>query len=317
MRSTGGTAAASSAARRLSCRGLAGGRARFARELYEGLRECGFVVLRDHPIPAGLLRRAYELSRRLFDLPLDVKMRYDSGSGGARGYTAFGRENAAGNPTPDLKEFWHVGPEPATGPGGPPPNVWPAELPGFKACFVELHARLTALGLDLLDAVGEAMGLAPSFFRELTAGGDSICRLLHYPALGEGMAAGGAMRAAPHTDINLLTLLVGATDSGLELRGADGGWLPVPSRENEIVLDTGDMMARLTNGMLPSTVHRVANPAAGDRSRYSMPFFLHPRGDASLACPPQCLGEEGPKHPPITAGEYLRRRLREIGLLDP
>lgn len=305
------------AVRRISCEGLAGGRARFARELFEGLRECGFVVLRDHPIPPGLLRRAYGLVRRLFDLPLEVKMRYDSGPGGARGYTAFGRENAAGNPTPDLKEFWHIGPEPAPGRDGPPANAWPAELPGFRDCFVDLHARLTALGLDLLDAVGEAMGLAPSFFRELTAGGDSICRLLHYPGLGEDAAAGGAMRAAPHTDINLLTLLVGATDSGLEIRGADGGWLPVPSREGEIVLDTGDMMARLTGDLLPSTVHRVANPAAPGRSRYSMPFFLHPGSEASLACLPQCLGEGGAKRPPITAGEFLRRRLREIGLLDP
>ena len=143
--------------------------------------------------------------------------------------------------------------------------------------------------------------------------GNSICRLLHYPSV-KDLDTNHSMRAAAHADINLLTLLVGATDSGLELLDKDGNWMPVESDENEIVLDTGDMMSRLTNDVLPSTVHRVVNPADQNRSRYSMPFFLHPHSKASLNCLPQCEGDSGPKYPPITAGEFLEERLVEIGL---
>ena len=289
----------------------------FIRGLYQGLKEYGFVVLSDHSITREQIDQAYQLAKAFFDLPLEVKMKYDSGQGGARGYTAFGRENARGNPHSDLKEFWHVGQEVAADSPfrvGYPANVWPTELSEFKPVFLQLFRDLETLGKAVLEALTEPLELERNFFRDMVTDGNSVCRILHYPSV-QGLDTSNSMRAAPHADINLLTLLVGATDSGLELLDKDGNWLPVVSDEMEIVLDTGDMMSRLTNEVLPSTVHRVVNPERQDISRYSMPFFLHPHENASLNCLPQCEGETGPLYPPITAGEFLDQRLREIGLI--
>ena len=249
----------------------------FRRQLFAGLKEHGFVILRNHSISKSRLDQAYALAQRFFELPVQAKLTYDSGSGGARGYTAFGRENAKGNPHSDLKEFWHIGPDVA--PESPyfgvyADNVWPSELPEFKTCFQGLYRELEQLGKTMLEALGEEMQLQPDFFRDMVTDGQSVLRLLHYPRV-EGLDTHNAMRAAPHADINLLTLLVGATDSGLELLDRDGNWLAVESEPDEIVLDTGDMMSRLTNDVLPSTIHRVVNPNSQDESRYSMPFFLH------------------------------------------
>ncbi len=291
-------------------------REHFQQELYTGLKEFGFVVLKDHSINCARLDEAYDLAKEFFNLPLETKLKYDSGSGGARGYTAFGRENAKGNPHSDLKEFWHVGQDVAEDSpyyGEYPHNIWPHELPEFKAVFQRFYRDLETLGKTMLEALGEVMGLEKEFFRNMVTDGNSICRILHYPGL-EGLDTKNSMRAAAHADINLLTLLVGATDSGLELLDKSGNWMPVISNEDEIVLDTGDMMSRLTNDVLPSTVHRVVNPERQGKSRYSMPFFLHPHSAASLECLPQYEGHTGPKYPPITAGEYLEQRLVEIGL---
>ncbi len=288
----------------------------FINELYTGLKEYGFVILQEHSINKAKLDRAYDLVKQLFELPDEVKMQYDSGPGGARGYTAFGRENAKGNPHADLKEFWHIGQNVPTDSqyfSIYPANVWPREIPEFKEFFQQFYQDLETLGKTMLEALGEAMGLEKEFFRDMVTDGNSICRLLHYPSL-KGLDASKSMRAAAHADINLLTLLVGATDSGLELLDRDGKWMPVVSDEDEIVLDTGDMMSRLTNDVLPSTIHRVVNPPNQDSSRFSMPFFLHPHSNASLACLPQCAGPGGSKYPPITAGEFLEQRLVEIGL---
>lgn len=302
--------------KRLKLSDLENNREEFISELYQGLKEYGFVVLQEHCIDKSVLDRAYSLAKQLFDLPDQTKLRYDSGPGGARGYTAFGRENAKGNPHADLKEFWHIGPDvPASSDYIDiyPTNVWPEEIPGFKEFFQQFYHDLESLGKTMLEALGEAMGLEKEFFRDMVTDGNSICRLLHYPSL-QGLDASKSMRAAAHADINLLTLLVGATDSGLELLDRDGNWMPVVTNEDEIVLDTGDMMSHLTNDVLPSTVHRVANPPNQDSSRYSMPFFLHPHSNASLNCLPQCAGPGGSKYPPTTAGEYLDQRLVEIGL---
>lgn len=290
----------------------------FRRQLYLGLREYGFIILRDHPISKAKLDDAYALAEQLFALPVETKLRYDSGKGAARGYTAFGRENAVGNVHADLKEFWHIGPDVAADSpyhGFYPDNVWPQEIPGFETTFRDLYRELEQLGKHLLAELGEEMGLERRFFADMVEDGNSVYRLLHYPAV-EGLDTARAMRAAPHADINLITLLVGATDSGLELLDRHGNWLAVESEPDEIVVDTGDMMSRLTNDMLPSTVHRVVNPNMMDRSRYSMPFFLHPHSRASLNCLPQCAGPSGGKYPPITAGEFLDQRLRDIGLMD-
>jgi len=290
----------------------------FTQSLYDGLTDCGFVVLRDHGIDEADLKKAYELIESLFAQPLETKLRYDSGQGGARGYTAFGRENAKGNAYADLKEFWHVGQElPADSPYKAvyEDNVWPQELPEFKPHMLSIYRQLEELARRMLAVLAKPLGLAPDFFDKMTEQGNSVYRLLHYPAV-KGLDTRNSMRAAPHADINLITLLLGATDSGLEILGKDGEWIPVESTADEIVLDTGDMMSRLTNEVFPSTVHRVVNPGAQNRSRFSMPFFLHPHSNASLACLPQCEGEHGPKYPPITAGEFLQQRLREIGLLE-
>ncbi len=307
----------SNAITRLSLDDLKSDRNGFCQALYSGLREYGFVILRDHGIDKARLDQAYDYARQLFELPVETKLKYDSGSGGARGYTAFGRENAKGNPHADLKEFWHIGQHVTE--DSPyfeeyPKNIWPDEIPEFRNFFSELYREMETLGKNMLELLGEAMGLEKEFFRNMVTDGNSICRLLHYPKL-EGLDTGSSMRAAAHADINLLTLLVGATDSGLELLDKDGNWMPVISDEDEIVLDTGDMMSRLTNDVLPSTIHRVVNPNNSNVSRYSMPFFLHPHSNASLNCLPQCAGPGGSKYPPITAGEFLQQRLHEIGLI--
>jgi isopenicillin N synthase-like dioxygenase len=307
----------STSIKHLSVHDLKNDRETFVADLYEGLTDCGFVVLRDHGIAKADLEKAFDLIKAFFALPVETKLKYDSGSGGARGYTAFGRENAAGNPHSDLKEFWHVGQELApTSPyfGIYEPNHWPEELPEFKAHMLSIYAQLEALGKSMLAALTGPLGLAPDFFDNMVEDGNSVYRLLHYPAV-EGMDTSQSMRAAPHADINLITLLLGATDSGLELLGKEGEWIPVASTSDEIVLDTGDMMSRLTNDVFPSTVHRVVNPAVQSSSRYSMPFFLHPHSAARLDCLPQCAGEGGAKYPPISAGEFLQQRLREIGLV--
>lgn len=306
------------AIKNLSLLDLQTNRELFTQELFEGLKKYGFVVIRDHGISSAEMKKAYSLVEQLFKLPLKTKLQYDSGSGGARGYTAFGRENAAGNPHADLKEFWHVGQTLAANSqyqDSYPANIWPKELPEFEATLGEMYRKLEDLGKTLLEVVGDALNLEKSFFDNMVSEGNSIYRLLHYPKV-EGLDTGHSMRAAPHADINLLTLLLGATESGLELLDSDGNWLAVESGPDEIVLDTGDMMSRLTNDVLPSTVHRVVNPRKQDESRYSMPFFLHPHSNADLSCLPQCLGETGAKYPPITAGEFLQRRLEEIGLVE-
>ncbi len=306
------------AIKNLSLKDLESDREGFTQELFEGLKAYGFVVLRDHGITSKEIRDAYQLVEQLFQLPIETKLKYDSGSGGARGYTAFGRENAAGNPHADLKEFWHVGQtlQPNSQYSGVyPENIWPDEIPQFESCLNGMYRKLENLGKVMLEVVGDALGLEREFFDEMVTDGNSIYRLLHYPAV-KGMDTGHRMRAAPHADINLLTLLLGATDSGLELLDHRGQWLPVASGPDEIVLDTGDMMSRLTNDVLPSTVHRVVNPNSQDKSRFSMPFFLHPHSQADLSCLPQCQGDTGAKYAAITAGEFLQQRLKEIGLVD-
>ncbi len=304
---------------RLSLRELESKPEKFRADLFSGLQDCGFIILRDHQIDKNRLAQAYSLTEALFALPLDNKMHYDSGIGAARGYTAFGRENAVGNPHADLKEFWHIGQDVASDSpysGVYPDNVWPKEIEEFEACFRALYRDLESLGKTLLIALGKQMGLPDAFFPDMVRDGNSVLRLLHYPKL-DAVHTGSAMRAAPHADINLITLLVGATDSGLELRDGNGQWIPVESDPDEIVIDTGDMMSRLTNDLLPSTVHRVCNPRHADRSRYSMPFFLHPHSHARLDCLPQCSTQSGANYVPISAGEFLAQRLRDIGLMKP
>jgi isopenicillin N synthase-like dioxygenase len=197
-----------------------------------------------------------------------------------------------------------------------PPNVWPESLPGFRETFTSLYAAFDDAGARILSAIAIGLGMDKNWFDPAIAGGNSVLRLLHYPPLAG--ATDGAIRAGAHEDINLITLLLGAEEAGLELLGKDGEWITVAPPEGAMVINIGDMLQRLTNHVLPSTTHRVRNPSAerAAHSRYSMPFFLHPRGDFPIATLPQCISSDLPnRYPePILADDYLQERLREIGL---
>jgi isopenicillin N synthase-like dioxygenase len=258
--------------------GTAASRERFAAGLMRGLQRFGFVILKDHEVPTALLERAYALAERLFALPEPVKRRY---CGGLRGYTPFGTEHAKDNHYPDLKEFWQVG---RVG-DALPPNVWPTEIAGFEATFLDLFAGLDSTGRMLLEALAPALDLPPTYFDPLVRTGNSVLRVIHYPPV-PADADPHCVRSAAHEDINFLTVLVAARGAGLELLDRDGRWLPVQSDPHHLIVDSGDMLARLTNDVIPATTHRVVNPQGPNVSRYSMPFFMHPVESTSLRCLP-------------------------------
>ncbi len=294
----------------------AGRQQSFVRELGAALREIGFVSLVGHAITEATLAAAYDASRAFFALPLPVKRRYHiEGGAGARGYTGFGIERAKDQADPDLKEFWHVGRELAVPPTHPLANVWPAELPDFKPAMLALYGALDVLGARLLTAIALHLDLPATHFADKIDHGNSILRPLHYPPLAREARG---VRSAAHEDINLITLLVGAGEPGLEALTREGQWLPIATPADQIVVNVGDMLQRLTNHVLPSTTHRVIDPGEpwSSRSRYSMPFFLHPNSEFSIATLPSCVDEAHPnRYPvPISADDYLQERLREIGL---
>lgn len=290
-------------------------RARFVDKLFLGLKDYGFIILTDHTVDQIKVNRAYEMVHEFFSLPVEKKLKYATSFGGQRGYIPFKTEHAKDQKHPDLKEFWHVGRElSAHSPykGIYPENVWPSEVPAFKQTFLELYDSMDASSRILLEALGIALDVEPGFFESMIHDGNSVLRTIHYPPV-KGQDTKNSVRAAAHEDINLITLLVGATDSGLELLDRDGSWLPVQSSPGQIIVDTGDMMSRLTNEVLPATTHRVVNPKDDSSARYSMPYFVHPHSNAMLECLPSCV-LDGVKQPPITAGDFLMQRLKEIGL---
>ncbi len=292
--------------------GDAAARAAFSDVLSAGLRDYGFIILTDHNVPLDLLARAYQAAVDVFALPDAEKRRF---AGGLRGYTPFGVEHAKNNPTPDLKEFWQIGHDPEPGVAPSPfsaPNVWPERPQDFRVIFQTLFAALNETGCILLRALAPTLGLSEDYFDPLVRRGDSVLRVLHYPPIGPD-ADPTAARSAAHEDINLLTILVAARGAGLELLDRDGAWLPVVTQPNALIVDSGDMMARLTNNVIPATTHRVVNSENPQVSRYSMPFFMHPTPETSLAALPSCLGA-GAAQPPITAGAFLSERLAQIGL---
>jgi isopenicillin N synthase-like dioxygenase len=287
-------------------------RLQFEKALFDGLRDYGFVILTDHNIDTGLLDRAYQQAEQVFALPVDTKMTY---RGGLRGYTPFGLEHAKGRHLPDLKEFWQIGHDVDVGaPIDPlfPPNVWPREIAGFEATFRALFDALNQTGITLLRALAPSLSLDTLFFDPLVARGTSLLRVLHYPPIPDD-ADPDCVRAAAHEDINFITILVAAKGAGLELLDRDGTWLSVETSPRNLIIDGGDMLARLTNDIIPATTHRVVNPSGPNVSRYSIPFFMHPSVETPLACLPSCVGQ-GAKYAPITAGEFLTQRLAEIGL---
>jgi isopenicillin N synthase-like dioxygenase len=291
----------------------------FAGRMGESYARFGFAVLADHGLDQGLINDALADAKAFFALPEDIKRAYAiPGGGGQRGYTGFGVEQAKDAATPDLKEFWHVGRDlPAGHRFEPlmPPNIWPAEIARYEASVGGLYRAFDALGLKLLRAVARFLGLADDFFDATVNDGNSVLRLLHYPPVPAGAVG---VRAGAHEDINVITLLLGAEEAGLQLLDRDGRWIDVAPPPGALVVNIGDMLQRLTNHRLPSTTHRVINPAPerASHARYSMPFFLHFNPDFLIETLPSCIGPDAPdRYPqPITAHDYLLERLREIKL---
>ena len=295
--------------------GGAGDRQNFVDTLIEGFQYFGFIILKDHAVSTDLLKRAYDMSKAFFDLPVEEKMKYAAGPGGQRGYTPFGREHAKDAKVADLKEFWHVGREFAHASplaGVYPANVWPDRPARFRETFLHLYSALEEAGFAMLEALAPSLDAPGDYFRKMATNGNSILRLLHYPPVPPN-ADPNAVRAAAHEDINLITILVAAEGAGLELLDREGKWLSVETARDNLIVDAGDMLARVTNDVIPATTHRVVNPKGPNVSRYSMPFFMHPHSDAVLQCIPSCKGT-GAKYPPITADAFLKQRLKEIGL---
>jgi isopenicillin N synthase-like dioxygenase len=297
--------------------GDAAARARLVQILGDGLREFGFLNVEGHGIDSSLIRGTYQLWQRFFALDEPTKSRYSGIEGGARGFTPFGVEHAKDYPLPDLKEFWHVGQElPDAHPYRYeyPANVWPDELPEIKEPTLRLYRSLERVAEDLLRALAEYFDLPRDTFASMMEWGNSILRVIHYPPVPPG--ADPAVRAAAHEDINLITLLCEATDSGLEILTREGEWMPVETGEGQIVVDAGDMLSRCTNEVVPATTHRVVNPSSSaNRHRFSMPFFVHPYSACDLTVMERFTSSDNPpKFPPITAGQFLDQRLREIGL---
>jgi isopenicillin N synthase-like dioxygenase len=274
----------------------------------------GFAVVCDHGIDAALIDRAMAATKALFALPEATKAGYVvPGGGGQRGMTAFGIEAAKGAARADLKEFWHVGR--ALRPGHPfasvmPDNIWPGELPAFQPAVTALFDALDTTGNRLLRAIAIHLGLSADFFEDQVRDGNSVLRLLHYPPVPAGA---DAIRAGAHEDINVITLLLGAEEAGLQLRDRDGEWRDIAAPPGSLVCNIGDMLQRLTGKRLPSTTHRVVNPAPERAGvpRYSTPFFLHFRPDYRI----ETMAGGPVDWPAITANEFLRERLREIGLV--
>jgi len=292
----------------------------FAQRLGNSFEEYGFAVISDHGIPQDLIDRAEDKAKAFFALPEDVKRKYAvPGMGGARGYTPFGIETAKGAKAHDLKEFWHVGRDLSAGHrfrDHMPDNLWPSEVPGFKETFQELFAAFDRAGLIVLKAIARYLKIAEDYFVDAVHEGNSVLRALHYPPQTE--PTGEHIRAGAHEDINAITLLIGAEEAGLELLTRDERWIPVSPKPGELVINIGDMLQRLTNGVLRSTSHRVVNPTPdrASKARYSMPFFLHFRSDFLIEALPETVpAGEQPKWPPITANDYLQERLREIKLV--
>ncbi|SEM42891.1 Isopenicillin N synthase [bacterium A37T11] len=297
-------------------------RKQFSDALGSAFTETGFVTIANHGLEKFLIEELYNLVKRFFSLPAEIKQQYEiPGLAGQRGYTSKGKEKAKDAKVPDLKEFWQQGQTVTDGDvvkEDYPENVTVLELTRFNEVLDEVYRRLEDAGRILLKAIAVYLQLEEDYFEEMVHNGNSILRAIHYfPIEHPENLPGDAVRAGAHEDINLITLLIGASADGLEVLTREGNWYAVKAQGEDIVVNVGDMLQRLTNNRLKSTTHRVVNPplALMKTSRYSVPFFLHPQAKTSLAVLPNCVDNTHPKiYPDCTAGEYLDERLREIGL---
>ena len=304
------------------CQGDQATKQKFVAELGAAYNSIGFVAIRNHFLTDDMQQKLYTAIKKYFALPEDVKKKYERPQlAGQRGYTGKGKEHAKGRNTGDLKEFYHVGQE--LGPAeleaeGYPANVWPNEVPELQATAVEVYRALEKTGTYMLRAIARYLGLKENFFDDKIKNGNSILRPIHYyPIENPDAVPSDAVRAAEHGDINLITLLMGASADGLQVLRRDGKWIPITALPDQLVVNVGDMLERLTNKKLKSTIHRVVNPPRQlmNTPRYSIPFFMHPRSEMSLAALPSCIDSGNPKiWEDITAGDFLNQRLAEIGL---
>ncbi len=297
-------------------------KAKFVAELGAAYNDIGFVAIKNHGLSESLTDSLYSGVKEFFSLPEATKTKYEIPElYGQRGYVGKGKEHAKGRSTGDLKEFYHVGQHVTD--GDPikneyPDNVWPEEVRGFDETALETYQTLERAGKQMLKAIALYLELDEDYFESKVHNGNSILRPIHYfPIENPEEIPEDAVRAAEHGDINLITLLMGASADGLQVLRRDGKWIPITALPEQIVVNVGDMLARLTNNKLKSTIHRVVNPPKEKMktSRYSIPFFMHPRSDMDLTCLESCVDDENPKlYDDMTAGEFLTERLKEIGL---
>lgn len=298
-------------------------KADFVKKLGEAYNQIGFVAIKNHGLNKELTESLYHIIQDFFALDEDKKRKYEIPElAGQRGYISKGRERAKGRNIADLKEFYHVGQEVTD--NDPikeeyPENIFPdADLPTMRETTLKAYRILEATGKQMLKAIALYVGLDENYFEDKVKNGNSILRPIHYyPIEDPDSVPADAVRAAAHGDINLITLLMGASAEGLEVLRRDGKWIAITALPDQIVVNVGDMLDRLTNNKLKSTIHRVVNPPREKMgtSRYSIPFFMHPRSEMDLTCLENCVDEEHPKlYSDITAGDFLQQRLAEIGL---
>lgn len=295
---------------------------KFVQQLGAAYNNIGFVAIKNHYLTDELSAKLYSTIKKFYALPDAVKQKYEiAGLAGQRGYIGKGKEHAKGRNTGDLKEFYHVGQEVLD--NDPikneyPDNVWPVEIPEFKEIALEVYKRLEKTGVQMLKAIALYLNLPENYFDDKVHHGNSILRPIHYfPIEDPDSVPEDAVRAAEHGDINLITLLMGASADGLQVLRRDGKWIPITALPEQLVVNVGDMLERLTNKKLKSTIHRVVNPPRHlmNTPRYSIPFFMHPRSEMDLTALPSCVDAQHPKlWDDITAGAFLNQRLREIGL---
>ena len=297
----------------------------FVKKLGEAYQNIGFVAIKNHGLSQDLQDRLYQSIKSFFALSDEIKSKYERPEiGYQRGYTGKGKEHAKGRNTGDLKEFYHVGQELELIPDSDsikseyPANLWPEEIPNFKQDAIEAYQTLENAGKAMLRAIALHLELEEDYFEDKVAYGNSILRQIHYfPIENPDEVPADAVRAAEHGDINLITLLMGASADGLQVLRKDGKWIPITALPDQLVVNVGDMLERLTNKKLKSTIHRVVNPPRElmHTSRFSIPFFMHPRSEMDLTCLESCIDESHPKlFSDATAGEFLEERLRELGL---
>lgn len=293
---------------------------KFVDEIGKAYEDIGFVALKGHFLSDELVSNLYAEVKKFFDLPEDVKQKYEiEGIGGQRGYTSFGKESAKGKKEGDLKEFWHFGQYVE---GNPelekeyPDNVYVEEVPEFNEVGKQTYKMLEKTAKYVLRALALHLGLEETYFDDYIKNGNSILRPIHYPPITQEPKE--AVRAAAHGDINLITLLMGAQGKGLQVQNHKGDWIDAIAQPDELMINVGDMLSRHTNNKLKSTIHRVVNPPRElwGTSRYSIPFFMHPVSDMKLDVLDSCIDENNPKQfEDTTAGEFLTERLIELGLI--